>query len=92
MTAPLPVSGLGDFQTIRKAVLSLCGSFGRIRYSLFEHNREEGVLQCYIQLINRELHDTLAYRVGGYVRGRELYIPIPVPANFVMPKEPPPTQ
>jgi hypothetical protein len=79
---------LRDLVTIRKAVLALCNSVGRVRYCLFEHNREERVLQCYVQLINRELHDGLAYRLGGYVRGRELYIPIPVPGDFAMPKEP----
>jgi hypothetical protein len=82
------LSELGDLVSIRKAVLSLCNSVGRVRYCLFEHNREERVLQVYVQLINRELHDSLAYRLGGYVRGRELYIPIPVPGNFAMPKEP----
>jgi hypothetical protein len=86
------LSELGDLSSIRRAVLSLCNSVGRVRYCLFEHNREERVLQCYVQLSNRELHDSLAYRLGGYVRGRELYIPIPVPGSFSMPKEPAPRQ
>jgi hypothetical protein len=92
MTSALAaLSEVKDFKSIQKAVWSLCSSFGRIRYCLFEHNREERVLQCYVQLKNRELHESLAHRLGGYVRGRELYIPIPVPGNFVLPKERPQT-
>jgi hypothetical protein len=76
-----------DLAAIRDAVIAICSSAGRVRYCLFEHNREERVLQIYVQLTNRELHEGLAHRLGGLVRGRELYIALPVSAQFVMPAE-----